>query len=329
MERRSDVKRSRWAALGAAVAVAIGGGGFISGTLAAPASGPGSTGSFKSIAPVRILDTRPAPENVGGIAGPVGPNSTITLKVGGVAPVPANAIAVVMNVTVTGTTASSFLTVWPSDQARPTASNLNWTAGEAIPNLVTVQLAADGGVSFYNLAGQTDVVVDVAGYYLPSSDKFISLPITGMTLNNASISEALPGGIRLADNGFGTYAGLVGSFVLPPDFTPGSTARLSVMWSVPGACSIALQANNLTVTRPGIAQITGPSTSSGLSVGSSTSTAPNITSVTTATITSPSASTTLQPGDTVLFGLFRRGDDASDTCAGMTAIVTGISVSYD
>lgn len=330
MERRTDIGRSRWAAIGAAVAVTIGASGFITGSLAAPSSGPGSTGSFKSIAPVRILDTRPAPENVGGIAGPVGPNSTITLDVGGVSPVPADAIAVVMNVTVTGTTASSFLTVWPSDKPRPTASNLNWTAGEAIPNLVTVQLAADGGISFYNLAGQTHVVVDVAGYYVAGNDKFISLPITGMVLTDtATLSEAHPGGIRLPDDAFPGYPTLVGSFVLPPDFTAGATARLSVLWSVPGTCAIALQTNNLTVTRPGIAEIEGSHTGAGLEIGTSTSTGPGITALTTATITSPNASTTLQAGDTILFGLFRRGDAPSDTCAGLIATVTGISVAYD
>ena len=34
--------------------------------------------------------------------------------------------------------------MWPCDQARPTASNLNFVAGQAIPNLVTAKLSADG-----------------------------------------------------------------------------------------------------------------------------------------------------------------------------------------
>jgi hypothetical protein len=327
--RRLDLTRSRWAAIGAALAVVIGGGGFISGTLAAPASGPGSTGSFKSVAPVRILDTRPAPENVGGISGPLPANGTIALKVGGVAPVPANATAVVLNVTVTGTTASSFLTVWPSGQNRPTASNLNWTAGDVTPNLVTVQLGLDGNVSFYNLTGETHVIADVAGYYVPTNDKFISLPITGMTLFNASVSETFPGGISMPDNAFGSYARLVGSFVLPPDYTPGGLLQVSVVWTVPGACSMALLASNLTVTRPGIAQITGSFTSTGLTVDPSTSTAANVTSRTTVTIESPNPAIPLQAGDTILFGLYRRGDLPADTCAGLTAIITGMSVSYD
>ncbi len=311
------------------MAVAVGFGGLVTGSLAAPSSGPGSTGSFKPIAPVRILDTRPAPENVGGIAGPVGPDGTITLKIAGVAPVPVKASAVVMNVTVTGTSASSFLTVWPSDQARPTASNLNWVAGDVVPNLVTVALSADGKVSFYNHVGTTHVIVDVAGYYLPGNDKFISLPITGMTLTNATLTEAFPGGIRFADGIAGSYPQLTTGFVLPPDYTTGTPVTVSVSWVVNGACAIALQPNNLTVTRPGLAQIAGAFTSAGWTVGASTSTTANVVAATTGTIVSPNATIPMQPGDSILIGLFRRGDAPTDTCAGLTATITGISVSYD
>ena len=328
MERRG-MWRSRWAAFGAAIAVTMGLTGFVTGSLAAPGSGPGSTGSFKSIAPVRILDTRPAPENVGGIAGPLGPNSSITLQVSGVASVPAKAIAVVVNVTVTGTTSDSFLTVWPSDQPRPTASNLNWKAGDVTPNLVTVQLSAAGRINFFNLSGQTHVVADIAGYYVPGNDKFISLPITGMLLENATVSSALPGGIRFLDNPFGTYPTLDASFVLPPDYTTGTPVTVSITWSVPGTCALSLEANNLTVTRPGIARIGGPATSSGLSVGTSVSTGSGIAASTTATIVSPNATIPLQAGDAVLFGVFRRGDNPIDTCVALTAVLTGVSVSYD
>jgi hypothetical protein len=72
---------------------------------------------------------------------------------------------VVLNVTVTNTTAASFLTVYPSDAPRPTASDLNWTAGLTVPNLVVVKLGADGKIALYNLAGSTDVIADVVGWY--------------------------------------------------------------------------------------------------------------------------------------------------------------------
>jgi hypothetical protein len=74
--------------------------------------------------------------------------------------------AVVLNVTVTNTTAASFLTVYPSDATTPpTASDLNWIATLTVPNLVVVKLGADGRIALYNLAGSTDVIADVVGWY--------------------------------------------------------------------------------------------------------------------------------------------------------------------
>jgi hypothetical protein len=113
---------------------------------------------FVGITPGRILDTRSG-------GAPIGPNGTLTVPVGGAGVVPSTAKAVVMNVTVTNTTASSYLTVWPDLVARPTASDLNWAAGQTVPNLVIVQLGTNGSIDLYNLQGNTDVVLDVVGWY--------------------------------------------------------------------------------------------------------------------------------------------------------------------
>jgi hypothetical protein len=123
-------------------------------------------GQFTGLTPARILDSR-----IGqGTAGAMGPNGFITVQVAGLggvplmtAPVPPK--AVVLNVTVTNTTAASFLTVYPSITPMPTASDLNWTAGLTVPNLVVVKLGTDGKVAMYNLAGTTDVIADVVGWY--------------------------------------------------------------------------------------------------------------------------------------------------------------------
>jgi hypothetical protein len=122
-------------------------------------TGSGST----SLQPARILDTR---NGTGGFSSPLGPGGSLDLTVTGVGAVPATGVtAVVLNVTVTNTTAGSFLTVWPSGQPRPTASNLNWTAGVTIPNLVVVKVGTGGKVSIFNFAGSTDVVADVVGWF--------------------------------------------------------------------------------------------------------------------------------------------------------------------
>jgi hypothetical protein len=115
-------------------------------------------GAYQALVPARILDTR-------GGAGPLGAGATLNFQVLGQGGVPASGVsAVVLNVTVTDTTAPSFLIVWPAGLPRPLASNLNWTAGKTVPNLVEVALGSGGQISLFNGAGTVDLVLDVEGY---------------------------------------------------------------------------------------------------------------------------------------------------------------------
>jgi hypothetical protein len=132
---------------------------------------PTITGRFTAVPPSRILDTRSGPTPVGRPSGPVGPNQTIDVQVAGLggvpglnAPLPPKAVA--LNVTVTGTTANSFLIVYPSDASQPAASDLNWPPGKTVPNMVVVKLnAGNGQIAIYNGLGSTQIVVDVLGWY--------------------------------------------------------------------------------------------------------------------------------------------------------------------
>lgn len=130
---------------------------------------------YTPVVPGRLLDTRPGGETIDGLGRPATPlraDSTLTVPVLGRAGVPTGGVAaVVLNVTVTNPTAASFLTVWPNGSSRPTASNLNFTAGQTVPNLVIAKVGVAGSVAIYNLAGNVDVVVDVAGY-MPISDGY-------------------------------------------------------------------------------------------------------------------------------------------------------------
>ena len=117
---------------------------------------------YHPLQPSRILDTR---FGMGG-TGPLGSAATMNLQVTGAGGIPAAGVsAVVLNVTVTQPTAPSFLTAWPAGAPFPLAANLNFVAGQTVPNLVTVKVGAGGQVSLYNAAGATDIVVDVAGWY--------------------------------------------------------------------------------------------------------------------------------------------------------------------
>lgn len=122
--------------------------------------------AYNPVTPERLLDTR---TGVGAPVGKVTAGSTLALQVtgAGVTNVPATAVAVALNVTVTEPDADGYLTVWPCGQPQPLASNLNYTTGETIPNLVIAKLGSGGTVCF---AGQatTHIVADVNGWFAPS-----------------------------------------------------------------------------------------------------------------------------------------------------------------
>ena len=168
---RRRLWRSRWAAIGAAVAVTLGGGGIFA--VQAASSAPSSV---VTIDPVRILDTRD-PVNVG-LPGPFVSAVPQKLQVTGTA-VPTGATGVLLNVTVVAPSANGFLAVRPGDATGEAAtSSLNFNAGETVPNSVQVGLPTTGTnagkiditYNAYGVAGPTaEVLIDVVGYMIPPS----------------------------------------------------------------------------------------------------------------------------------------------------------------
>ena len=126
--------------------------------VAPPAAG------FHPIGPTRALDSRGSTGGWNATPVTAGTDRLLTV-VGGTTGVPANATAVVMNMTVTDSNAGSFLTVYPAGPNRPNASNLNFNAGQVIPNLVTVRVGTGGQVGIATAVGSTNVVADIVGYY--------------------------------------------------------------------------------------------------------------------------------------------------------------------
>jgi hypothetical protein len=134
--------------------------------------------TFVAVSPTRILDTR---ENIGldgpfesQVAQDLRVTGTIVTKSGTIVVVPDGATGVVLNVTVVGPTAAGFVSIRPADAPGvPTTSSLNFTAGDVIPNSVTVQMPTSGGDAgkieiTYDAFGQsgptTEMLVDVVGY---------------------------------------------------------------------------------------------------------------------------------------------------------------------
>ena len=127
----------------------------VSGWYGTPAAEPGAA-FVPSPAPIRLIDTR-----IDGTKVPLGPDESLSLKV----TTPGTAVAAAFNVTATQPSAATYITVWPSDSARPVASNLNVENGQTIPNMVIVRLGTDGAVKIYNHSGNAHIVVDLLGVF--------------------------------------------------------------------------------------------------------------------------------------------------------------------
>lgn len=137
-----------------------------------------STGAgslFNAQTPNRVMDTRqcaPCGAPIGPYTTPFASGQTRVLNVGA----PTGASGVILNVTATNPTDDGFLTLFPDGSSRPNVSNVNFTAGQTVPNRVYVKLGSGGAVDIYNYFGSTDVVIDVNGYFSGAGLKYYPLP---------------------------------------------------------------------------------------------------------------------------------------------------------
>ncbi len=160
---KSSPIRTRWAAIGAAVAVSLGAGGI---GIGQATTSSGEMPIYVPIEPCRLADTRPAPDTVGPRSTPIGANETYVLAAWGKCGMTTKPTGLSLNVTAVGATLPTFLTLFPAGSARPTASHLNPQPGQPpTPNAVNVDLDGAGEFSIYNKQGTVNVIIDVVGYF--------------------------------------------------------------------------------------------------------------------------------------------------------------------
>jgi hypothetical protein len=167
--------RTRWAAIGAACAVTLGGSTL--GIVQASVSS-GDRAVYVPITPVRVLDTR---SDVG-VATVQDATPALLTVTGSIATttgqqnvVPVGASSVVINVTAINPTSDGFVSLRPGDATgAPAVSTLNVTVGGTFPNGATITLPTSGGSAgqiqiwyeaYAATGGTTDLLIDVVGYY--------------------------------------------------------------------------------------------------------------------------------------------------------------------
>ena len=125
------------------------------------------------------------------------PVHTLVISTWDVYEIPFDVAGVALNVTVTEPSAAGFLTVYPCGSARPLASNLNYVAGQTVPNFVITAVGEYGEVCIDTMA-TTDVIVDLAGY-VPVGSDLVLLPAPSRFLDTRDPSSAAGARLRTGE----------------------------------------------------------------------------------------------------------------------------------
>jgi hypothetical protein len=116
---------------------------------------------YFTLIPCRVVDTRTA-------GGPLVAGFERTFPLAGTCGIPATATAVSINVAVVDPTAAGNVRLYPAGSPVPTASTINYAAGQTRTNNTIVGLGAGGALAAQCLpAGSTHLIVDVNGYAAP------------------------------------------------------------------------------------------------------------------------------------------------------------------
>lgn len=162
---------------------------------------PGDSGPQSSplqlitVAPCRVMDTRNPNGPLGGpfIAG--GTNRVIPIPESP-CNVPANAAAYSLNFTVVPRGPLAYLTVWAAGEPQPLVSTLNSLQGLTIANAAIVPAGIAGAIDAF-ADSDTDLVVDINGYFVPPSTGSLQFyPLTPCrVLDTRTLGSPLAAGV--------------------------------------------------------------------------------------------------------------------------------------
>lgn len=114
--------------------------------------------------------------------------------------VPADAAAVMVNVTAVNPSAAGYVSVYPCGRGRPEASSVNFAAGQTVPNAVLAKVGSNSSICLW-ASVDTDLIVDVNGSVARSASLTPTDPVrvfdsrTGGRRGAGSVTEVSIGGL--------------------------------------------------------------------------------------------------------------------------------------
>jgi hypothetical protein len=134
--------------------------------------------AFYPVTPKRLYDTRTNQT-------PLAAFQTRNFAIQSTAGIPANAQAYSLNFTVVPSSSVGFIIVWPTGQPVPATSTLN-TFLNVTANAAIVGAGTGGSISVYSF-GNTDLIIDITGYWAPPGSGGLSLyPVTPVRVYNSA-----------------------------------------------------------------------------------------------------------------------------------------------
>ena len=148
---------------------------------------------FHPMAPTRWIDTRGGTMQLSGITGARTAPTQTQLLMRGQGPIPADATAVWLNLTVADPTASTVLTAYPGPCGTPPlSSNVNARPLKSTASSVLVGIGVDGSICVLTFTGSSHVVVDVAGWFGPGDGGLAYRPQEPVRLLDTRLNGGLP-----------------------------------------------------------------------------------------------------------------------------------------
>ncbi len=176
---------------------------------------PPVAGRYVAVTPCRVVDTRNPNGPFGGpfLAG--GATREFDIP-NGACSIPSTALSYVLNITVVPKGTLGFLTMGPCGQNPPSTSNLNSTDGRVKAVGAIVPAGTNGGVCA-TPSNDTDLVLDISGYFAPASTvgALQFYPLTPCRIADTRTATGPFGGPSLAGGMIRTFPVLSSSCNIP------------------------------------------------------------------------------------------------------------------